>query len=532
MLTFGLFPLSKTPLTSAERFVAFCGWALFILTSIWVIYFVPMNMDEASPYHLLACYSHPASFLHIFREGCFPGHANLVTPFGLYMARSYPYLGALSSFLYAPFYYLAPTSYASLYWFGLGCFALYAVLMSRFTAKPQLSLPLILAFFPFLFQFIHNEGVVRISLLLFPLTAMLFKRFMDSERPQQYGYAFLLAVLLLAGMENKIFVLHLLPVIACFSLATLNEPGWKNLFLRLRRAMPPLAVGLFLLGTGTLLLLSSTLHYDDTTHSYIHWLQNFAEKRFSFSDLAQWFLLYLFFWGGYAHFIFALDLYAVTVVFGIVLMLAYIFLCLFFAFEARLLTFRLKPRAFFLLLGFAILSVIFFIIGSVWAGHHFVFLFVPISIYFLDFLGALRSGRLVLTGSLFLLFNAFSVLYLTQQNIVIPSSPEREVIFNYLAEEVPPSQALVNFSAWGGYYHYSLFAPKNQLVTYIDPITPEDAAKLVAIAKNTSRTIYNVCYGLGCDKESLEQAFDRKVVFQERAFGLENWRLFVASPRH
>jgi len=531
MLTFGLFPSSKTPLTPAEHFVALCGWILFILTTIWAMYFVPMNMDEASPYHLLACYSHPASFLHVFREGCFPGHASLVTPFGLYMARSYPYLGALSSFLYAPFYYLAPTSYSSLYWFGIGCFALFAVLMSRFTAKPRLSLPLLLAFFPFLFQFIHNEGVVRISLLLFPLTALLFKHLIESERPQQYGYTFLLALLLLAGVENKIFVLHLLPIMACFSLALLDEPSWKNLYCRLRRAVSPLATGIFLFIAGVMLLLYSTLHYDNITQSYSHWLQNFAQKRFALSDLFQFFAVYLFFWASYAHFIFELDPNAVAIVFGSVFTGAFIILCFVFACERGKLTLPPKPRLSFLLLGFFILSAIFFIIGNVWAGHHFVFLLVPIAIIFLDFLSSLRPSRLVLVGSLFLLFNGFSVLYLTQQNIAIPSSPEREVIFNYLAEEVPPSQALVNFSAWGGYYHYSLFAPKNQLVTYIDPITTEDAAKLVAIAKNTNRTIYNVCHGLGCDKESLEQAFDRKVVFRERVFGLESWRLFVGSPR-
>ncbi len=471
-------PADDSPAAATERLIALCGWLLFAAVCVWAIFFVPMNMDEASPYHLLACQSHPISALHVFREGCFPGHYSIVTPFGFYMARSYPYLGMLSSFLYAPFYYLAPTSPSSLYWFGLGCFVLFAVTMSRFTAKPRLSLPLFLAFFPFLFQFVHDEGVSKFSLLLFPLAALLFRRMTAAEKPRQYALAFLLALLLLAGIENKIFVLHLLPAIGFFCLALLGEANWQGLSSRLRRALPAFVLIGALLVLAVFVLLFSSLEHDDMRELYLFWLRDFAKQRFGFWTLMQSYFFYTFFWAGYAHFIFIFDMFSVSVILGSLLTLGFFVYAFLTAHKAGLLKRLLKPRAALLLASFCSLAIVFLVSGNVWAGHHFVFFWVPLMMLVVDFMGALKPAKLLGAGFFFLFLNAFAALASTQQPIAVASAPERDAILQYLAEEVPPSRSLVNFSTWGGYYNYSLFAPRNQLVVFTEPLEPANAARL------------------------------------------------------
>ena len=72
-----------------------CGFSLFVLFSLWMVYGVPMNMDEALPYHALSCSGHPNSFWHIFRESC--DHLYYITtPLGLTYSSAYIYVGGVS----------------------------------------------------------------------------------------------------------------------------------------------------------------------------------------------------------------------------------------------------------------------------------------------------------------------------------------------------------------------------------------------------------------------------------------------------
>jgi len=528
---------AKSAAAQTDRFLIGGGFFVFAIAILWALFFVPMNMDEAGIYHLLACRAYPFAPLNTFREAC--GTQNdLMLPFGLHIAHSEFYTGIWHSVLYAPFYFLFHTSGAQ-YAFNL-CFLLaFAALLARATAKPLLSFALVLAFFPFVFQFVHDTGPVTYAMLMFPLSAVFLKKIMDAS-PTRYFYAAVWAFLVLAAIEEKPFFVYLLPSLGFFALAlTVKDKNFGDGMARLKKARGALLTGAFLLITGTLLLFFSTSRNGDF---YIVWLTALTQRALPVGSWFGSFADFLLYWPSYARYTFDLAgnsltqlLFSLAVVgFFLAGLAAAIFLLRRNA--AR------KLRWIFLGLSFLSSAVIFLVLRNTWAGHHFVFLWVPLIVLFADLAASLAPGPALGLVSAFLVLNLWSIGALTQAPLQIRNAGERAAIFRFFADDARASQSIIDFSSWGGYYIQSLYGPKNQLVTYTEPydqqlldnlpLMPEDARRLLSLAHKTGRRLYVICTGAACNKMALDAVFKDAVAFEDALPGLQNWRVFAAGPRH
>jgi hypothetical protein len=174
-------------------------------------------------------------------------------------------------------------------------------------------------------------------------------------------------------------------------------------------------------------------------------------------------------------------------------------------------------------------AVVFFIFHNVWAGHHFIFLWVPLILLFADFIVAVPPPWRTRLVAAYLLLNAATFLVVLQKPHAVHASPDRDVIRAYFSDEAMAAKAIVNYSSWGGFYQHAIYGPKSQLVTYIEPLEKKESAKLFQIAGETGRTIYNACYGDLCNTSVLEKAFGGRLRFKEVSLGLAKWRLFKSS---
>ncbi|MDD3288341.1 MAG: hypothetical protein PHX43_04980 [Alphaproteobacteria bacterium] len=507
---------------ASERLLLVLGVTLFAALSFWNIYYLPMNMDESLIYHRLACDSHPFYFMHIFREDCVNLH-ELVAPFGLKIARPYAYIGPFQGMLYAPFYYLFNSPEAQ-YWFALIFFVPFAWLMARATPKPIRTFPIVLACMPLIIQFVHDDGILKLIMLSFPIGAILLRKILDAKGALHYVYGALFAGLAFFNIFDKIYFIYLFPSFIFFCLAMLDEPNWKSLIERLRQAVPVICMIAVITGVLTLVLLFSTM---SDGQYYLSWLMNFAQDKRSLGQLGSSFWFFAFFWPAYAHHILDMGMALSDMLPMMALTLLWVACCIVGAFKFKN---HMPVRSALLLLSLFSMAFVFLIFRNVWSAHHFIYLWVPVLILLGDFVA--RADRKWLLGTVlgFFVINGLTLLYLTQAPVSVTASKDREAIFDYLQKEIPASQSIVNFSSWGGYYIYALYAPKDQLVTYTEPLTQKDAEKLIEISKKTDRKIYNVCFGLGCNEAFLGKIFADKLAFSRLLPGLRSWRLFVGQP--
>ncbi len=529
-------------LNEHQRFIAACGWFLFIATAAWAIFFVPMNMDEALPYHPLACAAHPFASLHVFEEGC-DGRYDLTVFFGLRIPGAYHYVGSFSALLYAPVYFLfhAP---AAQYWFGLAFFFGFAWLLSGFMPRRALSLPLILSFFPFIFQFIHDTGPVKFSMLLFPLGAILTRACMNASPLLRYGYAVVLAMLVMLAIEDKVFFIYLLPSFVCFCLAFLDAPDWRSLFTRLRKCSGALILAALIVVAGIATLLFATMG----EHTYLWHLthvQMHLEKQSRPGTVLITCILLILAWPAYAHRVFDMEMINILLIIASILFAGIFILVCFIIAWRRKMFLPLTPRTELLMFSIFAALIVFLGPSRVWAGHHFVFLWIPAFVLFADFLDQLKPKAFLAVTLSFFALSAYSVLALTQSPMSFNMSPEREAIFSYFDDEKRAEESIVNYSSWGGYFIHSLYAPKNLLVTYIDPLDKDRATKLFDIARRTHRRIYDVCldqlrgtafeglpitvghkaFSTLCGKTFLDDRF-APLDFEEALPGLRIWHLW------
>jgi hypothetical protein len=528
----------------AQRRLAIIGWALFVFTALWAILFVPMCMDEALPYHPLACLAYPFAKFHVFREGC-DGRYDLVL-FGLHIPSAYHYAGFLSSLLYAPVYFVFHTPGAQL-WFGLIFFVLFACLFARLLPPTALSLPIILSFFPLLFQFIHDTGPVRFSLLAYPLGAMWFRQMTAAKEGQRWAFALGLALLVFLGTEDKIFFVYLLPGYSFFCLAFLDEKSWAGFWARLKRHYVSILFTVFLSGVGIAVLFCGTMHEE----GYFKYLREMAQETYGVERTLKTLLLYLLAWPVYAHRVFQMTKPDTLSSLTINIIVASVFFML-----GGIFAFLKKspgcpaPRTTMLMLSFVVTLIIFLAFSNVWAGHHFIFLWIPLLALLIDFFAARAASGGLMTMAFFYAASALSVLVLMSWPFDVQSAPERENIFAYFQDAPRADAAIINYSSWGGYYLSALYGPKNQLVTYTEPMTNGDAQKLYLLSRRTNRRIYDVCYdpfygtpNQGtpenvdgkvydsiCSRAYLEDKFGGQLDFEDMLPNQKIWHVFAATP--
>ncbi|MEJ0062090.1 MAG: hypothetical protein WDO70_02545 [Alphaproteobacteria bacterium] len=526
----------------AERFAMGLCAAAFVLLAGFAVFFVPMNMDEAGIYHVLACFDYPFAPQHVFREACNARH-DLTTPLGFYVTRSEFYVGIFHSVLYAPVYFLFHSP-AGQYGFGLAFLGGFAFLLARLAVNPRLSLALTLAFFPFTIQFVHDTGPVSFATLVFPLGALLFRRMMRSGPPlPRHGYAALLALLVFLGVEEKIFFLFLLPSFILFCLAFAAGDGnggdaerdLRGLTRRLETARAPIASFLALAFAGIMFWLLST---NTAGNTYLEWLMKIAEgSPVPFAGRLGAFAQAMLFWPFFAHKYFVLDAaeaFPMLLQAGIFSFMAF---CLTVAWKNRD---KDGCRALLLALSFGAGALCLLLTPNSSAGHHFIFLWVPLLALLNDALARLKPPAMLAAAGFFCALNLACALFLTQMPVNPESARDKDAIFARFNAEDSASGSIVNFASWGGYYIQALYGPKNQLVTYTEPymaedqrplpILPGEAAALLDLSAATKRRLYNICAGRLCSRASMQTAFGNRARIEEIMPGLATWRVFEAIP--
>lgn len=506
-----------------DKLILCCAWIAAAILLAVAVFYVPMNMDEAGIFHVLACHDYPFAKLNVFREAC-TAQNDLILPFGGVLPRPQFYTGLFHTLLYAPFYVLFHAAWAQ-YLFGFVFLLFFAFSMARLVGAARLT-PLFLAFFPFVVQTIHDTGPVKTSLLAFPLTVFLTCRILAPAGIARFLWAAALALAFLCLTEEKPFFLYLLPMLFFFSLAYLPEK-----IASFWRARGPLALfaGLFLLGHGLLFF----AHRQDGP-AFIDWLIHLAAQKPPFEEWLGEATQFLFFWPSYAHFTFEIDgASGAGIFFALgVIALTGAFLGMAGRKEEN------RWRSGLLLASFLAGLLTFALLRNTWAGHHFVFLWVPLLALFAEGLRGLATGRRAGILLAFLLLNLLCVGILFQTPVVLRAGRDKEAVFAYLNDPAR-SRALVAFASWGGYYIHSLYGPQEQAVTYVEPYEKETArdlplypvwaGRLEEIAAQTNRDLYIVCTQPLCNAGALSASFGYRQTFVEALAGQKDWHLFIAK---
>jgi hypothetical protein len=324
-----------------------------------------------------------------------------------------------------------------------------------------------------------------------------------------------------------------------FTLAlSLNRGDMWELGERIHNAWKPLAVAMAFGVFGLAMLFFATAQ---DGHYYWQVLFFLSQKLLPMQMWIEFFIDFMTYWPSYAHNYFVIESgFSGAILFRLAAAMFASF-CVGVAIHEQFLSTYPRARTWLLLSSFGITIAMFLLVRNEWAGHHFVFLWVPLILLFADFAVSLSPGLCMAVISSFLALNLWSVIALTQYDVRGHTSIERYVIFDYFSNKDIASQAVINFTSWGAYYMQAIYGPRGQLVLYTEPhvadymrtgaMIPEDAAQVTELVQKTGRRLYNVCSGNLCNKAALEAAFNYRFTFEDALPGLTYWHVFAATQR-
>jgi hypothetical protein len=480
--------------------LAFIG----LLFGLWgLITLVPPNMDEFIKYHRLACWAFEGSQYSVFQEGCDKYSASI---FGIPFHRNYQYIGVLSNYLYAPFYYLIPGIYSH-YLFGLVSLLLFSFLLVRALKVRWECIFIPLTFFPLLYLMIHDHGPANFSLISYPIFFLLVQK-LFSRHLGLKSFLFLalgIAATVLVGLDEKVFYLYLIPqiLILSFAIALYQEAGVLKKS-DIIESIPLIIRRVFFLGLVILLVCAGFLFFIKTEGvNYFRYLVELKkiqsrEAPIAFGDIYSFLIQFISIPYSYPHRIFHLNegyLRISQIVFAPLLAIA----------TYTVWHFKNLAAVWVLLLSEIILILTFFVTKNVWASHHFIFLQIPVIILLIFFANVSEKKFLLVSG--FLLINLVTNMYLLKNSAVQGHARlSQSGIFEYLSQNEIAKNSLINFSSFGGYFILSLYGNKEQVVTWKDIKNTASGSELISLSKNASKkNILNACEG--CDLELMKTAF-------------------------
>ena len=489
---------------------------IFALFLVWVVGYVPADMDEFNQAHRLACL-YPYSHLNTFLESC---HAYLLD-YGLFAYhRSFQHVGITSTILYFPFwlFWRSPFSY---YLYGLLFLVVFSLSIAKAFELERKYALIPLCYFPLAYMFLHDTGPVRLGLLSFPVLLLLLRQLLNEPRlPRKMLYALTCALLLVLCVEDKAFYLLLLPSIAIFAAAwrvQLNPGG--NLLRDAAKNCLPLAV-LAIVFVGSMGLLLFVARTDGQT--YFQYL-NAALEKLPVNVIAKRITWFTISFPMYGERIFIIPFF-LRVGFGVATVALAVWLVI-----AGIRTQSVRRGALLLFgLAYAIGVLVFLAIRAGYAGHHFIFLHIPaLALLLLVAKTNVAHFRLIL--GIILVLNVSSMVILGVSSIHPRSARERTAVFRYLTQPAIAEANVINFSSWGGYYQQALFGDDSQLVTfsYLVGEYSSGPVELRQLGRLTGRRILNVC--MNCDLQLMQTLFATTDVTEIRP-GLRYWRIFQIEP--
>ena len=504
-----------------------------------VVLTVPWHMDEFLQYHVLAC-TQPSQQLNVYRDSCFAYPTQLG---GWRFQRAFPYVGITSSLLFWPFFTVTHSMVAH-YAAGVLGLILVAVGIASSLNLAGKALPTLLLFFPLTFAVLHDDGPVRVGLLVLAWTPVIIRRFATTDRqPAKAAVAALLVGMWGLALEDKPFFAYLIPGIVLWSLAGLAAHGT----LPRTRARWMSVFGLFAVagGSGFALLFLTQVEGVSYLTYLIHSSQSLDRR--STAEIFLKAILFTLDWPHYAH---RVSLYSVdggaaypqpwrrlagvlplgstwqdVAALGITLLvvaevaMAYLWSCVRLGRNpAR--DIRVSAA---LLLGAAVLLGAATMWAGGWASHHFIYMQVPLLGILALAVSDLRRGLLVL-GSLFATaaLASLTAIWLVPRPRTV--SPEIPVVFQ-AALGVADRKTVINCASWGCYYTYSLLNEDDVPVVFA--ASPRDSERLAADMHSQGRRILHLCFD--CDAQSVQQLYPRSGVAQVST-GTSVWKLFRVNP--
>jgi hypothetical protein len=219
-------------------------------------------------------------------------------------------------------------------------------------------------------------------------------------------------------------------------------------------------------------------------------------------NVEKWFL-FLFFWPHYAGRFFVTDLIlsngAVVVsyweLFTLTIFPALLFtlaLAIYLFLRFRKTNISLPYRPLLLILSFLGFVLSFLYLGKAWAGHHFVFIWVPLIVLFCDLLSHLSAGYLIVASLLLASANVIPMAWLSQKDLRYEVSRERAAISAYFTPE-KSNNAIINYTSWGYHHIHRAYGPENQMILLANYLSPQTPNKVDALLRRTKRDFYFVC---------------------------------------
>src|SRR5262249_6592872 len=146
---------------------------IFLFITIIIIGVVPINMDESTPYHVIACNFYDNAKYHVFWLAC-AGRSNL-NFLGIQFKRAYPYIGSFSSYFYYPFFRIYPTILTQRL-IGVFFIVIFLAILMLLEGTDKMTVMVLFGLsFPITYQLINDTGPVRYGIFMSAFTPLLIK---------------------------------------------------------------------------------------------------------------------------------------------------------------------------------------------------------------------------------------------------------------------------------------------------------------------------------------------------------------------
>ena len=495
--------------------LAVFSWAFLVL----VLIFLPSNMDEFLPYHVISCDYYPNAELHTLREPCNSFYdLNL---WGLTLKRAYLYVGSWSSWLYYPLFLLIPHPISHKLLgtiFFLGIISLTARLENHQSNRSWWLLRWALSF-PILYQLIFDTGPVRWGLLVLFISPLLIRYIQQQKRIAiKLGIQVFLGVILFLAVEDKPFFIYLLPSLICVCLAY-NWTDMQDMVKLLGNTILSIIVSatlisIYLFGTkvGDVSYFEHLRSMGQTENS--SWQRAWELFQLNLSYLTNWYLYAHRNWSatGFVH--------DVNAHLGITLVEFGLFILWKVRHQINL------SRLFWLGLGLLCNTVIFVYMQNVWAGHHFIFSY---AILYLLYNHCLTYASPKIKHALLLLTTLYAFLIGLQFLFTQPfveASRERNHIFDYIAQPEIGQNYVIVHNNWGTYYQSALYGDRQQVVIYAEPMQEYEVSRIAEVSRWLDRGILIVCRGEECNAKTLYDKFQGQFNFVPVALPTQDWQVW------
>jgi len=495
---------------------------LYMVTMVTMA--VPVNADESVQYHVIACNFYPNAKYHVFWNPC-DGSTDL-NLFGLQLKRSYNYIGALSSYIYYPFFLVYPSILTQRL---LGLIFLVAFVSILTFLERENKSPVLIIFglsFPLIYQLINDTGPVRYGLFMTVAAPWLVRQ---SIGVKQQGASkallnILLGVLLFLAIEDKPFFVYVLPSVILLIVAYNVQPQERRLLQSIWFVLRQIWLGLSVMGG-----LACLYFFAAKTSSNDMYIADLigSVKTYMLPEIATNLASYMVNFGKFSSMVYERAYFSLlNIPFSLLIWLAGV---VFIGKIAKIGLAAIPTRIVVTGLAFILNVCVFFVTRNTWASHHFIFPYVFALLIICQSMAYIASRKYFLV-----IYSVFSIVLASELWFSVPSarsSWERYEIFKFLQGADISEDYIIAHLSLGTYYVASLYGPKDQISLQIRHLDGRTATNIIRISDTLRRRILCVCRGADCNAANLSARFMNKVTFEQINLLTGDWKVFCETKR-